>query len=101
MTLTHKAEGMLRNALKVQLATFQRGEARLLVNRLCALGDEFVNGAMQLDELVTLALHYMHIHCHVLGQASQQGGAHETLRMYLDGFCMMVAGPSHVRSHVQ
>jgi hypothetical protein len=76
----------------MHVAAFQRGEACLLVNRLFALAAHLVEGAMHVDELVTVALHYMHLHCHVLGQASHQEGAHETLRMHPDGFCILVAG---------
>jgi hypothetical protein len=61
------------------------------MNRLCALAAELVQGAMQLDELVIVALHDMHVHCHVLGQALQQEGAHEPLRLHPDGLCMLVA----------
>jgi hypothetical protein len=91
MVQTHIAKRLLCNAIKMHVAAFQRSEACLLVNRLCALAAELVMGAMQLDELVTVATHNMHVHCHVLGQASQQEGAHKTLRLHPDGFCMLVA----------
>jgi hypothetical protein len=54
------------------------------VNTLCVLCDELVQEAMQLDEHVTLSLHDIHVHGHVLGQVSHQEGAHETLRLHPD-----------------
>jgi hypothetical protein len=91
MLQTHKVEGLLRNALMMHVIAFQRSEACLMVILHCALAAELVEGTMQLDELVTIVLDGMHEHCHVHGQASQQEGAHETLRLHPDGLCMLVA----------
>jgi hypothetical protein len=56
------------------LTALHRDVAHFLVDRLCTLAAKLVPAAMQLNHLVTVALHDMHIHCHMFGEASHQVG---------------------------
>jgi hypothetical protein len=63
----------------MHVTVFQRDVAHILVDHLCTLAAELVHRAMYLDQLVTVALHDMYVHCHMFGAASHQESLHEHL----------------------
>jgi hypothetical protein len=85
---SHVYEYLFFHVLYMLVTAFQRDVARLLVDRMCTLAAKLVQRAMHLDQVVTMALHDMHMHGHMFEASSHQEGRLKHLCILLHLRCM-------------